>query len=281
VSETKSTESVLTHESSRHDGAGSRYLSGEHVVVTGGSRGIGAAIAESLALLGARLTLMARNHDAAHSIAQRLHTTFGAECIAVRCDVADPASVTDAFTEARGRFGDPYVLINNAGQATAATFADTTLEVLSQTLAVNLTGTFLCTQQVLPAMRSAGRGRVINMASTAGLRGYSHMAAYCASKHGVIGLTRALAIETAKAGITVNAVCPGYTDTDMFQTAINNLMTNLGKTEEEAHKMLTRSIPRGTVATPAEVADTVAWLCSPDATAITGQAIAVAGGEVM
>lgn len=272
---------MLTQESSRRDGAGSRYLSGEHVVITGGSRGIGAAIAESLALLGARLTLMARDRDAADSIAQRLHTTLGAECIAVRCDVADPDSVVTAFAEARERFGNPYVLINNAGQATASTFTDTSLDVWSQTLAVNLTGAFLCTQQVLPAMRAAGRGRVINMASTAGLRGYSHMTAYCASKHGIIGLTRALATETAKAGITVNAVCPGYTDTNMFQTAINNLMTNLGKTEEEARKMLTRSIPRGTVATPAEVANAVAWLCAPDATAITGQAIAVAGGEVM
>jgi len=257
------------------------YLTGRHAVVTGGSRGIGAAIAESLAALGARVSLLARTHADANAVAQDLRGRLNAECTAIACDVSDAISVETAFAEAHDTYGAPYVLVNNAGQAANASFEETGLVMWDQMIAVNLTGTFLCTQEVLPAMRAARQGRIINIASTAGLKGYSHTAAYCASKHGVIGMTRALAIETAKGGITVNAVCPGYTDTDMFQTAVQNLMRNLGRTEEEARAMLIRTTPRGTVTTPAEVAHAVAWLCAPDAGAITGQAIAVAGGEVM
>jgi NAD(P)-dependent dehydrogenase (short-subunit alcohol dehydrogenase family) len=258
-----------------------QYLTGRHAVITGGSRGIGAAIAESLAKLGARVTLMARTADAAEAVAQTLRNSFGAECESFACDVSDAASVAAAFDAAREEFGAPYILVNNAGQSDAAAFDETTMAMWNRMLTVNLTGTFLCTQQVTAAMRAAQEGRIINIASTSGLKGYSHTTAYCASKHGVVGLTRALAAETAKHGLTVNAVCPGYTDTDMFHTAVHNLMNNIGKTEEEARKMLVRSSPRGVVTTPAEVANTVAWLCSPEATAITGQAIAVAGGEVM
>jgi NAD(P)-dependent dehydrogenase (short-subunit alcohol dehydrogenase family) len=257
------------------------YLTGRHAIVTGGSRGIGAAIAESLARLGARITLMARSHGDAKAVAEDLRTRINAECTAIACDVSDSVSIETAFAEAHEQFGAPYILVNNAGQAASASFEETGLAMWDQMIAVNLTGTFLCTQEVLPAMRSAREGRIINIASTAGLKGYSHTTAYCASKHGVIGMTRALAIETAKGGITVNAVCPGYTDTDMFQAAVTNLMNSLGRTEEEARKMLIRGTPRGTVTTPLEVAHTVAWLCAPDAGAITGQSIAVAGGEVM
>ena len=149
-------------------------------------------------------------------------------------------------------------------------------------LAVNLTGTFLCTRQVIPAMLAAGGGRVVNLASVAGLRGYKTMAAYCAAKHGVVGLTRALALETAKHGVTVNAVCPGYTaDTSMVDSAVHNVAEGLGKTPAEARAMLERLNPRGTLIAPREVANAVGWLLSPDAGAITGQAIVVAGGEVM
>ncbi len=149
-------------------------------------------------------------------------------------------------------------------------------------LAVNLTGAFLCVQQVLPAMIAAGAGRIVNIASVAGLKGFATGAGYCASKHGVVGLTRALAAETARHGITVNAVCPGYTDdTDMLRTALANVMRDTGQSEQDARATLSKHSRRGSLITPQEVADTVVWVCSPGASAITGQAIAVAAGEVM
>ncbi|MGH7717227.1 MAG: SDR family NAD(P)-dependent oxidoreductase, partial [Gemmatimonadaceae bacterium] len=186
-----------------------------------------------------------------------------------------------AVATARERFGDPYVLVNNAGQAASAPFVSTTRDVWDRLLAVNLTAHFLFIRQVLPAMLAAKEGRIINIASTAALKGYSRTAAYCASKHGVLGLTRSLAVETVKHGITVNAVCPGYTDTDMAQGAVDNLVAARGTPAEEARRMVAGVIPRGTLITPEEVANAVAWLCSPAATAITGQAIVVAAGEVM
>jgi NAD(P)-dependent dehydrogenase (short-subunit alcohol dehydrogenase family) len=259
----------------------SAYLRGRHAIVTGGGRGIGAAIATELAGLGARLTLMGRDALALERHARHLGSEFGAEAAAVRCDVSDPAEVAEAFAAARSEFGDAHVLVNNAGQAEAVPFMDTSRELWDRMLAVNLGGAFLCTQQVLPAMLVAGDGRIINIASTAGLRGYARMSAYCAAKHGVIGLTRSLAIETAKKGVTVNAVCPGYTDTAMAEQAIANLAASRGISTEEALAMLTRVSPRGKLVSPAEVANTVGWLCSPEASAITGQSIAVAGGEVM
>jgi 3-hydroxybutyrate dehydrogenase len=154
-------------------------------------------------------------------------------------------------------------------------------EVWDRMLAVNLTGTFLCTQQVVGRMMAARTGRIVNIASTSGLRGYAKITAYCASKHGVVGLTRSLAMETAKLGITVNAVCPGYTDTDMAQRGIQNLQEALGKSADEAKKMLLRTNPRGTLITPEEVAAAVMWLCSPEASGVTGAAIPIAGGEAI
>ena len=258
-----------------------RYLAGRHAVVTGGGRGIGAAIAEELARLGADLTLMGRDAGVVEQHAASVAGRFGVRATSVRCDVADEASVSVAFAIARERLGDPSVLVNNAGQAESARFGDTTSAQWERMLAVNLTGTFLCTQQALPAMLAARAGRVVNVASVAGLRGYKTMTAYCAAKHGVVGLTRALALETAKHGVTVNAVCPGYTDTAMADAAIRNISESLGKTRDEARAMLERLNPRGTLIEPREVANAVAWLLSPDAGAITGQAIVVAGGEVM
>ena len=256
------------------------YLKGKHAIVTGGGRGIGAAIAEELARLGANLTLMARGLDVVARHSRDIASRYGVRTAAVECDVSDEASVKKAFSQAREQLGEAYILVNNAGQAEAARFQEMKGELWDRMIAVNLTGTYLCTQQVIPAMLAAKSGRIINIASTAGLKGYSTISAYCASKHGVIGLTRALAAELVKTPITINAVCPGYTDTDMSAAGVKKLMAS-GKSEEEARYLITRTIPRGTLITPQEVANTVAWLCSPGASAITGQSIAVAAGEVM
>lgn len=256
-----------------------RYLEGKLAVVTGGGRGIGAAIAEELARLGASVALLGRGLEELEAKARQVRESNPVRAIAIRCDVADEASVAEAFAAVRGEMGDPGVLVNNAGQSAGIAFAETTREVWERMLAVNLTGTFLCTREVVPAMVEARSGRVINVASTAGLKGYSHTAAYCAAKHGVVGLTRALALETAKQGITVNAVCPGYTDTDMARSAIENLV-RAGRSEEDAMKAITRVMPIGRLIRPEEVASAVGWLCAPEAAAVTGQCIGVAGGEV-
>ncbi len=240
-----------------------------HAVVTGGSRGIGAAVARVLGERGARVTIMARNAAGAST----------ARVQSVECDVTNDASVETAFARAVASFGPVAILVNNAGTAVSAPFGATGRDTWDALLAVNLTGTYLCTQQVLPQMIAAGEGRVVNVASTAGLRGYKTMTAYCAAKHGVIGFTRALALETARQGVTVNAVCPGYTDTDLTDTAVSNLVASLGKTPEEARSMLVRIIPRGVLTTPEEVAAAVAWLCAPESRAVTGIALPVAGGE--
>ena len=148
-------------------------------------------------------------------------------------------------------------------------------------LAVNLTGTMLCMQQVLPSMAAAGYGRIVNVASTAGLAGYAYVAAYCAAKHGVVGLTRSLALEFATKGVTVNAVCPGYTETEIVRDGIARVVEKTGRTPEQAMAEFVKGNPQGRLVQPQEVADAVLWLCGPGAGAVTGQAIAVAGGEVM
>ena len=257
-----------------------RYLEGKHAIVTGGSRGIGAAIALELVSRGAKVTIMGRSVETLERQAQEMRGEEGVTVAVEECDVSDASSVTGAFSRAIANLGPAYILVNNAGLAKSRMFTQLPKDVWDETIAVNLTGTYLCTQEVLPSMIDEKAGRIVNIASTAGLRGYRTMAAYCASKHGVIGLTRAIALETAKHGVTVNAVCPSYTDTYLTSLAVTNITASLGKTSDEAMGMLTGVIPRGTLITPEEVASAVGWLCSPGASAVTGIALPVAGGEV-
>ncbi|MGK2935164.1 MAG: SDR family NAD(P)-dependent oxidoreductase [Gemmatimonadaceae bacterium] len=260
--------------------ADERYLDGKHAIVTGGGRGIGAAVADALARRGASVTVMGRTMSALELAAADLRQRHGVAALAVECDVSDGQAVARAFDSAAKEQGDAYVLVNNAGGGESAAFADTDRELWDWTLGLNLTGTYLCTSRVLPAMLAAGAGRIVNIASTAALRGYRTMTAYCAAKHGVLGLTRALALETARHGVTVNAVCPGYTDTDLAQAAVLNIANAKSVSKEEALAILLKSMPQGRLTTAAEVATAVAWLCAPESAAVTGIALPIAGGEV-
>ncbi|RYF76300.1 MAG: SDR family oxidoreductase [Comamonadaceae bacterium] len=248
-----------------------------HALVTGGSRGIGAAIARRLVADGWHVTVLGRSLSSVQAMAaehpQQMH--------AVAAHVDDPDDVRRAFGEAQERFGPVMALVNNAGQAESVPFAKMDLALWQRMLAVNLTGTMLCTQQALPAMLEAGWGRVVNVASTAGQVGYAYVAAYCAAKHGVIGLTRALALELATRGVTVNAVCPGYTDTDIVRSSVERVVQKTGRSAQAALAQFVQANPQGRLVDPAEVADAVAWLCRRASGALTGQSISISGGEVM
>jgi NAD(P)-dependent dehydrogenase (short-subunit alcohol dehydrogenase family) len=253
-------------------------LTGMHALVTGAGRGIGAAIARTLAGAGADITLLGRSRPDLENVAADLG---GVRRSCQVADVADGNSVRHATAAARAAIGPITVLVNNAGHVVSRPLRQTTDAEWHSMLSVNLTGTFLCMRECLPDMQNAGFGRIVNIASTAGLVGYPYVSAYCASKHGVIGLTRAAAQENARRNITVNAVCPGYTDTDIVREAIDNIAAKTGRTGQEALAELVAHNPQGRLVTPEEVADTVRWLCLRDSGSITGQSIAVAGGEVM
>ncbi|HLJ64928.1 MAG TPA: SDR family NAD(P)-dependent oxidoreductase [Stellaceae bacterium] len=255
-------------------------LAGRHAVVTGGGSGIGSAIAVALAREGARVSLMGRNFDKLEAMVQHL-TRSGAEAQGIGLDVTEAEAVPPAFTSATGRFGAVEILVNNAGAAESAPFAKTTLALLERMIAVNLTGAFSCTQAVLAGMERAKWGRIINIASTAGVTGYPYVSAYCAAKHALVGLTRALALETARRGVTVNAVCPGFTETELIERAIMTITAKTGRSAQEARAELAATNPLRRLIRPEEVAASVAFLSHPDQAAITGQAIIIAGGEVM
>lgn len=250
-------------------------------LITGGGRGIGRAIAISFAQEGASVVVAARTLDQIESVASEIRAE-GATALPIACDVADGASVERMFSQVHERFGrGPDIMVNNAGIAESATLDKTSDELWQRLIAVNLSGTFFCMRAALPAMVASGWGRIINIASIAGKTGAPYIAAYSASKHGVLGLTRSVALEVASKGVTVNAICPGYVDTEMTSRGVENITSRTGRSADEALAAIKRMSPQGRLVTSEEVASLALLLASEDGRGITGQAINVDGGTVL
>lgn len=245
-----------------------------HAVVTGGGSGIGLAIAQALAAKGHAVTVMGRSPAPLEAAAAEIGGGFAV------CDVTDEASVAAALAEAEAARGSVRVLVNNAGAVTTASFEKAGLEAWSAALDVNLLGAVRMIRAALPGLKAQPWARIVNVASTAGLKGYAYVAPYVASKHALVGLTRALALELAATAVTVNAVCPGYTRTAIIKQAVETIAARTGRTAEAATAVFTASNPQGRLVTPQEVAAAVAWLASPEAGAVNGVALPIAGGEV-
>ena len=251
-------------------------LAGTHALVTGGGTGIGAAIARALAAEGAKLTLVGRRREPLEQVASGEASAF-----VVPADVTDRQQVETAFAVARQAQGPITILINNAGAAESAPFAKVSVEAWRRTMAINLDALLHCCQAAMPDLLAAEAGRIVTIASTAALKGYPYSAPYVAAKHGAVGLTRALATELGTTNVTANAVCPGFTETEMLAGSIEKIQSLTGRRDEDIRADLARYNPQNRLVSPEEVANAVTWLCLPESRSINGQAIAVAGGEVM
>ncbi|MBM3527709.1 MAG: SDR family oxidoreductase [Alphaproteobacteria bacterium] len=250
-------------------------LQGRHALVTGGGRGIGRAVAAALTASGAKVTVVGRGEAAlAGAVAKGEAAGYAI------ADVTDPKAVDNGVKRAVAERGPVDLLIANAGTAESAPFAKADPEQFRRMFDLNVMGTVHAVRAVLGGMTARGQGRIVAVASTAGLKGYGYVSAYCASKHAVVGLVRALAIETAKTGVTVNAVCPGYTDTEMMRESLDVVTAKTGRTREDAAAAMLKDIPLGRLIDPKEVAAAVVYLCSPEAAAVTGTTLVVAGGEM-
>lgn len=253
-------------------------LENKIALITGGGRGIGRAIALAFAREGATVIVSARTEEQVEAVAKEI----GSQALAIVCDVSDPASVTAMFAKTQEGLGrEPDILVNNAGIAETATLVQTDDELWQRHLNINLSGTFYCTRAALPNMLAKRWGRIINIASIAGKTGAPYISAYAASKHGVLGLTRSVAHEVATMGITANAICPGYVDTEMVSRGIEKIKSATGRSEEEALEVLKKMSPQHRLVTPEEVAAVALLLASDEGRGITGQAINVDGGSLM
>lgn len=250
-------------------------LQGRHAVVTGAGSGIGRATAELLALNGAQVTLVGRHVGRLEETADRI----GEAAFAAPGDVTDFDALEAALDAGRDRFGPIDILVNNAGGASSAPFLKTDAGALREMLALNLEAPAQAMRLVLDGMLARRHGRIVNVASTAGLKGYAYVSAYVAAKHGLVGLTRAAALEVAAKGVTVNAVCPGFTDTELVARSVEAIVAKTGRTGDEARAALAAGNPQGRLITPDEVAETIVWLCGDAASGVNGAAIPVAGGE--
>lgn len=256
-------------------------LEGKIALITGGGRGIGRAIALRFALEGATVIVTARTASEIENVVNEIKTRNGAHSHALTCDVSDAKSVAQMFADVRETVGDPEILVNNAGIAESATFANTTDELWQRHLDVNLSGTFYCTREALPSMLGNKWGRVINIASIAARTGAPYIAAYSASKHGVLGLTRSLALEVGASGVTVNAICPGYVDTDMVSRGVERITARTGRSAQEALDTLKKMSPQNRLVTAEEVASLTLLLASEEGRGINGQGINIDGGTVL
>jgi NAD(P)-dependent dehydrogenase (short-subunit alcohol dehydrogenase family) len=246
--------------------------------ITGAARGLGRALAQRFARDGYAVAVTGRTVESVTPLAAEL---AGAEALPLACDVTDREAVANAAAAAERQLGPIDVLINNAGVSDSVLFVAMPDKVWERLMAVNLTGTYLCMRAILPGMLERRRGRVINIASTAGRTGFAYSSAYCAAKHAVVGLTRAVAVEAAPRGVTVNAICPGWLNTDMTQDSITRIVEKTGRSREEARATLERMNPQGRLLEPEEVAALAAFLASPEALGITGATLNIDGGEVI